>query len=242
MTRPCRFLVTAGNTRERIDLVRDWGNIFTGNTGFEIAKALAAAGGEVDLLTSNPRHLAEAAAPVRPAGFTTHEELKAALGGLMGRNTYDAVFMTAAVADYRPERAYEVVDRRPDPEAPGREVWRVRDAQAGKVRSSFAEMAVLGRRTEKLVDLFRTEWGHRGMLVKFKLEVGIGTDELIRVADASRRASGADFLVANTLEMVTGNDAGAFLISDAGHTWIPRRELAQALARLAVAPRLVAES
>ena len=30
---PCRFLVTAGNTRERIDRVRDWGNIFTGNTG-----------------------------------------------------------------------------------------------------------------------------------------------------------------------------------------------------------------
>ncbi len=27
-----RFLVTAGNTREMIDRVRDWGNIFTGNT------------------------------------------------------------------------------------------------------------------------------------------------------------------------------------------------------------------
>ena len=31
--RPPRFLVTAGNTRERIDRVRDWGNVFTGNTG-----------------------------------------------------------------------------------------------------------------------------------------------------------------------------------------------------------------
>ena len=39
-----RFLVTAGNTREMIDRVRDWGNVFTGNTGFAIAQALAAHG------------------------------------------------------------------------------------------------------------------------------------------------------------------------------------------------------
>ena len=27
------FLVTAGPTREKIDAVREWGNIFSGNTG-----------------------------------------------------------------------------------------------------------------------------------------------------------------------------------------------------------------
>src|SRR5438045_8845137 len=82
-----RFLVTAGNTRERIDAVRDWGNVFTGNTGFAIAKALAAAG-EVDLLTSNRGHLAELAGPsaggttahpIRGSAFTSHADLKAAL-------------------------------------------------------------------------------------------------------------------------------------------------------------------
>src|SRR3954449_12699277 len=94
-----RFLVTAGNTRERIDAVRDWGNVFTGNTGFAIAKALAAAG-EVDLLTSNRAHLAELAGP--PAGggtahpihgsaFTSHADLKAALAGRMAAGRYDAV-------------------------------------------------------------------------------------------------------------------------------------------------------
>ena len=96
-------------------------------------------------------------------------------------------------------------------------------------------MAVLGRRTEKLVDLFRTAWGHRGLLVKFKLEVGIGRDELIRIGDASRRASGADYLVANTLEMVTGDGAGAFLIGDAGHAWVPRGELPGRMVGVAVA-------
>ena len=51
-----------------IDRVRDWGNIFTGNSGYEIAKALAEAGGDVDLLTSNRSHLAEVLhAPGRPS-------------------------------------------------------------------------------------------------------------------------------------------------------------------------------
>src|SRR3954454_12258727 len=111
-----QFLVTAGNTRERIDAVRDWGNVFTGNTGFAIARALAAAG-EVDLLTSNRAHLAAIAAPHAPGAagggarhtihgtaFPSHAELKAALADRMGAGRYDAVFMTAAVADYAPER------------------------------------------------------------------------------------------------------------------------------------------
>ncbi len=246
-----RFLVTAGNTREKIDAVRDWGNIFTGNTGLAIARALARVG-EVDLLTSNRGHLAEFAAataggvegggqsPIHPYPFTSHAELRAALAGLMGRHRYDAVFMTAAVADYRPRRVYEVVERRAEAgaEGAGREVWVVRDVQAAKVKSTHEAIAVLGARTEKLVDLFRTAWGFRGLLVKFKLEVGIGPDELLRVAEASRRASGADYLVANTLDMVEGRGAGAWLLGPGpaggrdSHEWVPRGGLPERLVQL----------
>src|SRR5215217_5621362 len=98
-----RFLVTAGNTREMIDRVRDWGNIFTGNTGFRIARALSSLG-DVDLLTSNRAHIAEASSQVsriKASPFTSHAELRGALAALMTRDKYDAVFMTAAVADYR---------------------------------------------------------------------------------------------------------------------------------------------
>ena len=52
--------------------------------------------------------------------------------------------------------------------------------------------------------------------MKFKLEVGITKDELIRIGQASRVSSGADYLVANTLEMVEGPNAGAFLLSEEG--------------------------
>jgi len=100
------------------------------------------------------------------------------------------------------------------------------------VKSTHEAIAVLGERTEKIVDLFRSEWNHLGLLVKFKLEVGIEKDDLIRVGQASRVASGADYLVANTLEMVEGAGAGAFLLSEAGDEWVPRDELPARLVRL----------
>lgn len=240
-----RFLVTAGNTREKIDSVRDWGNVFTGNTGFSIARALAQFG-TVDLLTSNRAHLAEIAQAQREAHaivgapFVTHAELKGALGALMVHEKYDAIFMTAAVSDYAPVRTFALIRRErdeSDPASPGRERWIVEDVQAGKIKSSHAAIAVLGQPTEKLIDLFRDTWDHRGLLVKFKLEVGITPQDLIRIGQISRSASRADYLVANTMDMVSGPRAGAYLLSDHGEEWIPRADLANRLAQLVSLPR-----
>lgn len=217
-----------------IDRVRDWGNVFTGNTGFGIAQALAEVG-DVDLLTSNRQHVAATESnPGRlsASAFTSHADLKAALAAALWRTKYDGIFMTAAVADYRPAGAFEVAERRAGAE-PGSEVWTVRDVSAGKVKSSHGEIAFLGRPTEKLVDLFRREWGHAELLVKFKLEVGIGREELVRVGQASRASSGADYLVANTLDMADGPEAGALLLSEGAEEWVPRTELPQRLTRLA---------
>ena len=52
------FLVTAGSTREKIDRVREWGNIFTGKTGLDIALALLDVGGVTLLTASNTAHAA----------------------------------------------------------------------------------------------------------------------------------------------------------------------------------------
>jgi phosphopantothenoylcysteine synthetase/decarboxylase len=243
MSNSFRFLVTAGNTRERIDSVRDWGNIFTGNTGFEIARALSRYG-EVDLLTSNKAHLAQVEQglslphAIRASGFGCHAELKGALGAMMARQRYDAIFMTAAVADYKPARVYSVLWREPS-ETRGEELWRVRDVQAGKVKSNHSAIAVLGEQTEKIVDLFRSRWNHRGLLFKFKLEVGVSASELTAIGRKSRAASGAEYLVANTLEMVQGAEPGAFLLNDDGAAWIARPELAERLATVTL-ERLVA--
>src|SRR5260221_5517673 len=215
MTPDRRILITAGNTREAIDRVRDLCNIFTGNTGYAIARAMTALG-HVDLLTSNRAHVAQAAQDrIHALAFTSHADLKGALEALLARNKYDAVVMTAAVADYQPAGVYQVVGR--SPSADGLETWTVKNFQADKVKSSHGQIAVLGAPSEKIVDLFRTPWNHTGLLFKFKLEVGISNAELIQIGELSRRASKADYLIANTLDMVEGPDAGAYLLSDAGH-------------------------
>ncbi|HEX8913082.1 MAG TPA: phosphopantothenoylcysteine decarboxylase [Humisphaera sp.] len=231
-----QFLVTAGGTREPIDRVRDWGNVFTGNTGYAIARSLADVG-PVTLLTSNANHVAEIRQelstrhPLRAVSFRSYDDLRVGLERAMTTDHYAGVFMTAAVSDYTPDGAFQVVERTPGPD--GTETWVVRPAQAGKVKSTFERMAVLGRRTEKLVDLFRTRWGFGGLLVKFKLEVGITRDRLIEIGQASRAASGANYLVANTLEMVDGPGAGAYLLSDTGAEWVGRADLAARLRALA---------
>lgn len=217
-----RILITAGSTRERIDQVRDWGNIFTGNTGYAIAMA-AKALGSVDLLTSNRAHVISAPAPIHATSFTTHADLVNLIDEHMQAHSYDAVFMSAAVSDYAPSGAFEILTR--DVASDGSENWRVKPVQAGKIKSTYPALAIAGRPTEKIVDLFRTRWQHRGLLVKFKLEVDVSTPNLIEIGQTSRRASGAEYLVANTLDMVTGIKAGAYLLSDAGSEWVARDAL-----------------
>ncbi len=74
------------------------------------------------------------------------------------------------------------------------------DRSAGKVKSDEPELWLRLVRAPKLVDSVRTDWGFRGVLVKFKLQVGMADDELLRIAEASRQQSNADLMVANTLE------------------------------------------
>jgi phosphopantothenoylcysteine synthetase/decarboxylase len=72
--------------------------------------------------------------------------------------------------------------------------------QGSKVKSNEPELWLRLVRTPKLIDLMRSAWGFRGVLVKFKLEVGIGEADLREIAERSRRQSDADLMVANTLE------------------------------------------
>jgi len=241
MARKPHILVTAGPTRQQIDQVRDWGNIFTGQTGLDLALAFLEIG-DVTLLTSNPQHAekyhwhdGKGGGMLGVETFRSHEELRDLLMKRMmvmrEEDRVDVVAMTAAVADYRPEGTYRIVEKKPAPQEARREVWVVEDVSAEKVKSNFEEIAVRGVRTEKLVDLFRGTWGFKGILIKFKLEVGISEAELVKVASASRTASGADLMVANTLAMARPKEGeagggAAYRIDECGAGRVGRKELA----------------
>ena len=207
------ILVTAGNTAAPIDRVRCITNIFTGKTGASIALHAHERGHSVTLLTSRPEAVAELGysinhrqrwTVVRYSTFADLKDLMHQQVPAYGR--LDAVVHCAAVSDYLPAGVYA-------PAAGTRfEVEQARwqsdsapcptlvDRAAGKVKSDEPELWLRMVRTPKLIDLVRTEWAFRGLLVKFKLEVGVTEEQLLEIAERSRRQSEADLMVANTLE------------------------------------------
>jgi phosphopantothenoylcysteine synthetase/decarboxylase len=130
------------------------------------------------------------------------------LAGLLTSGGIDAVVHCAAVSDYLSGGVYAPEEGTSFIRENGKGHWLgsagpgpgMVDKQAAKIRSDEEELWVRLVRAPKLVDQIREPWGFRGLLVKFKLEVGVDDDHLLRVAEASRTHSRADLMVANTLE------------------------------------------
>ena len=97
-----RYVVTAGPTRERIDMVRFVTNPSSGRMGLELARVLRALGGEVTIV-----HGPVSLRPpwdVKAVGVESAREMLAAvLGALEGA---DGLFAAAAVADYEPAEVH----------------------------------------------------------------------------------------------------------------------------------------
>ncbi len=94
-----KVVVTAGPTREALDPVRFISNRSTGKQGFAVAQAALDAGADVTLIhgpVSLQVPMGATAVPVT----TTHEMAEATISAV---EDIDALFMVAAVADFRPE-------------------------------------------------------------------------------------------------------------------------------------------
>lgn len=163
-----RVVVTAGPTHEHVDPVRYLANESSGRMGFEIAAAAARRGDQV-LLVAGPVHL-ETPPGVRRVDVVSARDMLAATRAAFGRA--DALFMAAAVADWRPRR------RRAGK-------WRAKDG--GRTAASIELvanpdiLATLGRRK-----------GAR-MVVGFALETAQGVER----ARAKLERKGADYIVLN---------------------------------------------
>jgi phosphopantothenoylcysteine decarboxylase/phosphopantothenate--cysteine ligase len=92
-------LISAGPTRESIDPVRYVSNRSSGKMGFAIARAAAAAGANVQLVTG-PVNL-ETPLNVMRTDVETAEEMRTAV--MAGASDVDIYIGAAAIADYRPE-------------------------------------------------------------------------------------------------------------------------------------------
>lgn len=165
---PRRVVVTAGPTQEEIDPVRYLGNRSSGRMGFEIARAAVERGDEV-VLVAGPVCL-ETPHGVERRDVTSAREMLAEV-----RAAYrdaDALFMAAAVADWRPRRRLAGKWRKKDD---GSEV-----ATLELVRNPDILATVARRRGERLA-------------VGFALETADG----LRRARAKLARKGLDWVVLN---------------------------------------------
>lgn len=166
--RPLRVLVTAGPTREHVDPVRFLTNESSGRMGFAIAAEAARAGHTV-VLVAGPVALATPPG-VRRIDVVSARDMLAACRREFPR--CDALYMAAAVADWRPAR-----------QLAGK--WRAKDG--GAERTTLA----LVRNPDVLATLTARK-GAR-LVVGFALETGAG----LARARAKLARKRADFVVLN---------------------------------------------
>lgn len=223
-----KLLVTAGNTLAMIDRVRCLTNIFSGRTGANIAQTAQSRGHSVVLLTSHPETVAsiEVTDTWKCIPYRTFEDLEHELERQLHADVFDAIVHCAAVSDYLSAGVYAPADGTRFDVDSGK--WygtdpALQDRVRGKIRSDEPELWIRLIRAPKLIDRMRPEWGFRGVLVKFKLEVGLSDEQLLSVAEQSRIHSAADLMVANTLE---GANQHAFLGNgETGYVHVNRTDL-----------------
>lgn len=96
-----KFLITAGPTYEAIDPVRFIGNHSSGQMGFEIAKAAAANGADVYLITG-PTHQKVSHSLIRVIPVVSAQEMYEQVHRYF--KSIDVAILSAAVSDYKPQQ------------------------------------------------------------------------------------------------------------------------------------------
>jgi phosphopantothenoylcysteine synthetase/decarboxylase len=203
------ILITGGHTEVPIDKVRSISNIFHGKTAMDIADVFYGKHYVVVLGNEAMKHML--AGFDRFIVYKTFDELESKMEEAVKSNQYDCIIHSAAVSDYTVSRVLGPDMQELD--------------NTGKVGSSYDKLYLEMVPTRKIVDQIRG-WGFKGILVKFKLQVGISDEELIDIAHRSRLASNANIIVANCLEWAKEK---AYILDSYTNMLVKRDQLASAL-------------
>ncbi len=204
-----RVVVTAGPTREYIDPVRYLSNESSGRMGFAIAAAAARAGHEVTLI-AGPVALATPKG-VERVDIVSARDMRKAVRAAMRRA--DALYMAAAVADFRPRR-----------QLAGK--WRAKDERGSSARLDL----VLN--PDILADVGRRRASRTRLIVGFALETSDGE----RRARAKMARKGADYIVLNGAASLNSDFTSVIILGADGRRRSmkdrSKEEVARALVRL----------
>ena len=166
-------VVSAGGTREYLDPVRFLGNRSSGLQGYALARAAAARGATVTLVSANvalPDPAGVKVVRVETTGELRHQVVSAAASA-------DVVVMAAAPADFRP------VD--------------VSDAKIKKAHDGSAPAIELVQNPDILRELSSDRARAGSVIVGFAAETGDASGSVLDLARAKLARKGCDLLVVN---------------------------------------------
>jgi len=200
-------LVTAGPTHEPLDPVRFIANRSSGKQGYAIARALAQAGAATTLV-SGPVELA-APPRVKLLKVETAREMLAACESVL---PVDVAVCTAAVADWRPERAA--------------------NNKIKKTEGAAPPSVPLTANPDILATIAKSD-RRPSLVIGFAAE----TENVIAHAQAKRAKKGCDWIVANDVSPATGIMGGdrntVHLITGGGTESWPEMDKSEVGVRLA---------
>jgi len=200
-------VITAGPTREYIDPVRYLSNESSGRMGFELARAAVRAGHRVTLI-AGPVHLETPKGVTRIDVVSARDMLKALKATFRDA---DALFMAAAVADFRP--AKKIAGK-----------WKKKEELGGGGGGATLELV-------ENPDLLRTVAARKGArrVIAFALETGDG----LRRAAAKLVKKNADWIVLNGASALNAAESAVTVLDAQGVLWrSDARPKAETAARL----------
>jgi Phosphopantothenoylcysteine synthetase/decarboxylase len=241
-----KILVTAGDTYELIDDVRKITHMATGRLGSLIADEFTKQGAEVTLICGelSMRPTLEMAKTVEIQGVL---ELQTAMKTLLAETQFDAVVHSMAVSDYtvrgltvEEDIAAELgknIDKLQTTDTKQlqtqleQSINNAMHNAGGKISSDLPTVVVLLDRAPKvLADVKQIQ--PNTILVGFKLLSDVTEQELLAAAQKQMQTSGSDFVLANDLAGIEGDNHGSMLINQQGilERMATKPEVAQAIA------------
>lgn len=201
-----KLLITSGGTSEAIDQVRAITNHASGNLGKIIAEQALKNGHEVTLVTTKQAVKPEPQKNLTIIEISNVESLKSTLEPFV--KTHHALIHSMAVSDYTPVymTGLEEVQSTEDIAS----LLDKKNAES-KISSKDDYQVLFLKKTPKVISYVK-KWNPTIQLIGFKLLVNVPKEELFAVARQSIDRNGADYILANDLTDIKGNQHIAYLV------------------------------
>lgn len=232
-----KVLIVAGGTSEKIDNVRSITNTSTGRLGSLIAETFLKRGHEVVYLTTENA--------IKPSGvvpiiISSTADLLRELTRLLSEQHFDAVIDSMAVSDFTVAHSYSKeefiadfsreLDQNQDVSQSFAALAKESPIPEKKISSDTENLVLILKKTPKVIQQIK-KIQPQTLLVGFKLLVDVSRDELIEVAQASRKKNQATFVIANDLTEVSAEHHHAYFVGEDG-------VIAEAFTKTEIAERL----